>query len=365
VSAKGRDNARKPLRVGVPADLARLPRGTGHATVWLNVLARLESRASLSFIETPVGKRQSGQVEPPQVWLGNGHGLALDVSGPQVLVVYEAGWGTPALREVLGPTFLKGLEIALRSTLDRADAIIVPSQSSRAQVVAFGADPQKVHTVLSGVDSYLFCPGRSGGNEVIARAGGRPDLPYVLFVSTVHPRKNLESLRRAMVNLGKRGFPHQLVIVGAPAPGRPDSDELMEQAFAPLEGVGNPVVRIEGSTEMELARLMAGAHAFCLPSLMEGFGLTVLEAMASGVPVIVSDRGSLPEVVGKAGIVVPPVAEDIETALAEVLDSPKLRKKLGRAARRRAAGFTWENTAEGWLAVLQATAEEWATRKSR
>ncbi len=365
MSAKGRGYARKALRVGVPADLARLPRGTGHATLWLNVLARLETRASLSLTEIPLRKRQGDPVAPPQVWLGNGHGLALDVPEPQVLMVHEAGWGTPALREVLGPTFLTGLETALRSTVDRANAIIVPSNSSRVQVVAFGADPQKVRTVHSGVDSHLFCPGRSGGSEVIARAGGRIDLPYVLFVSTVHPRKNLESLRRAMVNLGKRGYRQQLAIVGAPAPGRPDPDELMEQAFAPLEGVENPVVRMEGLTEMELASLMSGAHAFCLPSLMEGFGLPALEAMASGVPVIVSDRGSLPEVVGEAGIVVPPVAEAVESALAEVLDSPELRKKLGQAARRRAAGFTWEKTAEGWLAVLQATADDWTVGKPR
>jgi glycosyltransferase involved in cell wall biosynthesis len=98
---------------------------------------------------------------------------------------------------------------------------------------------------------------------------------------------------------------------------------------------------------------MAEADAFCLPSFFEGFGLPALEAMACGVPVVVSDRGALPEVVGEAGLVVAPEPAPIQDALRRVLSDRCLAQKLGAAGLRRASGFSWRRTAEGWLAALQ------------
>jgi glycosyltransferase involved in cell wall biosynthesis len=89
---------------------------------------------------------------------------------------------------------------------------------------------------------------------------------------------------------------------------------------------------------------------------MEGFGMAVAEAMACGAPVVVSDRGALPEVVGDAGIVVPPTAEALEAALADLLGHPAAAAALGARAQARAAGFTWERTAAGFLAALEAAA---------
>jgi alpha-1,3-rhamnosyl/mannosyltransferase len=101
---------------------------------------------------------------------------------------------------------------------------------------------------------------------------------------------------------------------------------------------------------------MAGASAFCLPSLGEGFGLTALEAMASGTPVVVSDRGALPEVVGEAGLCVAPEPAALEEALGRVLTDSALAARLTAAGRERAAGLTWSRTAEGWLASLERAA---------
>jgi alpha-1,3-rhamnosyl/mannosyltransferase len=105
-------------------------------------------------------------------------------------------------------------------------------------------------------------------------------------------------------------------------------------------------------SDTELAALMAGADVYCLPSLYEGFGITVLEAMACGTAVVVSDRGSLPEVVGRAGVVVTPEPEPLTAALEALLRDPERRRRLGAAAARRAAGFSWSRCAEGWLEVL-------------
>lgn len=122
-------------------------------------------------------------------------------------------------------------------------------------------------------------------------------------------------------------------------------------------GAPGRVVWLKDLDDAKVATLMAEADAFCLPSFSEGFGLTVLEAMACGAPVVVSTGGSLPEVVGDAGVIVEPTAAAIEAALASVLEDRALAEELGRAARARAEQLSWKRTAEGWLAVLRRAAE--------
>jgi glycosyltransferase involved in cell wall biosynthesis len=175
-------------------------------------------------------------------------------------------------------------------------------------------------------------------------------------VSALHPRKNAGALREAMAGLVRRGLPHVLVLAGAPALDRADPGELEAAAAAELPGAPGRVVRIVKPADADVAALMAGASAFCLPSLGEGFGLTALEAMASGTPVVVSDRGALPEVVGAAGLCVAPEPAALEEALARVLTDPRLAARLTAAGRERAAGMTWSRTAEGWLASLEQAA---------
>ena len=116
------------------------------------------------------------------------------------------------------------------------------------------------------------------------------------------------------------------------------------------------MTRVVEPTDDELAALMAGAAAFALPSLMEGFGLTPLEAMACGTPVVVSDRGSLPEVVGDAGVVVPPDGASVAEALAPLLDDPDAAAALGEAGRVRSLEYPWSRTAAGWADVLTSAA---------
>jgi glycosyltransferase involved in cell wall biosynthesis len=229
-------------------------------------------------------------------------------------------------------------------------------------LATYRLDADRVDAVHHGVDA-TFRAGLNGGPALVARALGGPQAPYVLYAATLHPRKNLAALREAVAALAREGFPHVLAIAGQPAPDRRDSSELEGAAAAELPGAPGRVVVLGQPSDAELAALMAGADAFCLPSLYEGFGLTALEAMACGAPVVVSDRGALPEVVADAGIVVEPAAQPVAQALRELLSDRVRARRLGAAAAARAREFTWERTAAGWLeALLRAAAARPYTR---
>ena len=161
-------------------------------------------------------------------------------------------------------------------------------------------------------------------------------------MGTVHPRKNLAALREAI-----SGVPARLALVLSPAPDRPDSRELMAAARAELPG---GVDAFSGLPDAGVAALMAGAAAVCVPSLSEGFGLTALEGMACGAPVVAANRGALPEVVGRAGVLVEPDPEGLRAGLARALED---RGELRAAGRERARAFTWDAAAAGWRRSLE------------
>jgi glycosyltransferase involved in cell wall biosynthesis len=241
-----------------------------------------------------------------------------------------------------------------------AAAVITPSEAARQGLLAgYGVPAQRVHSVHHGVDP-CFTPHADGalGRALVARARGGQPAPYVLYAATLHPRKNLAALRSAIATITTSGLPHVLAIAGHHAPDRADSSELERAAAAEIPGAPGRVVRIGAASDAELAALMAGAAAFCLPSLYEGFGLTALEAMACGAPVVVSDRGALPEVVGEAGLVVAPSAPAIAAALERVLSDDACAARMRQSGIERAREFTWSRTAAGWLAVLRAVAEQ-------
>jgi glycosyltransferase involved in cell wall biosynthesis len=291
----------------------------------------------------------------PDVWLSDGHQGPLDVPAPVVSVLLEATWADPGLRTLFEPAFLARYEGPSAEAARHATRVITISESSRAQIVdAYGRSADDVDAVHLGLDHATYRPDLEGPGPLLAAAGGDPRRPYVLFVSVVHPRKNLGVLRDAMARVAGRGLPHALVLVAGPAADRADSAELTAAAVAPIPGVTAPVVNLAGASDADVARLMAGAAAFCLPSLMEGFGMAVAEAMACGAPAVVSDRGSLPEVVGDAGMVTAPTAKAVADALLEVLgDAERAADRRARGLAR-AAAFTWEATAAGVLRSLEA-----------
>jgi glycosyltransferase involved in cell wall biosynthesis len=192
--------------------------------------------------------------------------------------------------------------------------------------------------------------------------GVQPNVPHdgcVLFVGTLEPRKNIGTLLDAYAILLKRGRSvPPLVLAGRATPQA--SEWLTRMAQPPLAG---HVRHLGYVAHDNLERLYASARVLVLPSLDEGFGLTALEAMSAGVPVVASDRGSLPEVVAAGGALVDPTRADaVATAIARVIENEEVAREWGRAGLARARAFTWADSAS---TLRRAYADAVARRRDR
>ena len=230
----------------------------------------------------------------------------------------------------------------LRAAVRRADAIVTPSRNTAEDVLSrTDVDPAKLHVVPLAAS---LPRGTLDAEEVLARLKVRA--PYVLFVGTLEPRKNLVRLVRSYRRVAATGVPHALVLAG---PLGWQHEPLMRELA--LRGPGE-IVMTGSITEDELDALYRAADAFVYPSLYEGFGLPVLEAMARGVPTIVSTTSSLPEVAGDAGFGVHPRSvREIASAMERVLTDVDLAEDLAMKGRARAERFSWDETARLTLEV--------------
>jgi glycosyltransferase involved in cell wall biosynthesis len=220
------------------------------------------------------------------------------------------------------------------------------SHSTARDVETFlGVPHDRLRVVPLGV-APVFRPQSA---EVVAELRRRLELPdrFCLFVSTIEPRKNLPVLLDAWSHLEHRV---PLVVVGSTGWRAREIEAKLDRARGDVQRLGTVARR-------DLPALYSAADCLCHPSWYEGFGLPPLEAMACGTPVVVSDRSSLPEVVGDAGLLVDPADPDAWTAALErVLGDRELRNDLRRRGRARAASFTWTRTAKETWRVLEEAA---------
>jgi glycosyltransferase involved in cell wall biosynthesis len=239
----------------------------------------------------------------------------------------------------------------LGGALRRAARVIAVSETTRAELLArYRLPPARVAVVPEAAAAHFAPPAPAA----MAAVRARYHLPgaYVLFVGLLEPKKNLGVLLRAVARLEQRGSWGETALVVAGAPGW-GADPAREVQALGLDGL----VRFVGPVpDTDLPALYGGATAFAFPSLWEGFGLPVLEAMAAGAPVVASDRGALPEVTAGAALHVAPAPEPLADALGQVLADPALRERLRAAGLARAAEFSWERTARETLAVYRAAA---------
>lgn len=231
----------------------------------------------------------------------------------------------------------------LRAAVKRADAILVPSQSTADDLVASTSVP------ASRVHVTPLAPSLVASDEDSTQALERLGVvrPYVLSVGTLEPRKNLVRLVRAYRQVAP-DVPHMLVVAGAPG----WRTEALEAELA-RPGPGT-IVRTGRVSDEELEALYRGADAFAYPSMYEGFGLPVVEAMARGVPTLASNTSSLPQVAGDAALLVDPTdVSEIAESLARLLTETALAEDLRQRGLQRAATFTWAATARATLDVYR------------
>jgi glycosyltransferase involved in cell wall biosynthesis len=240
----------------------------------------------------------------------------------------------------------------LRAVAERAVLAIAPSELVRAQLTELlGMPAERVVAVPLGVDpAFAAAP----DPEPLRRRLGLADRPYVLAVGTASARKNLGLLDLAAPTLAAAGI--DTVIAGG---GR----GYMRRQPAPSDAGGAPgggprrsaARRLGYVPDVDLPALYAGAAAFALPSLYEGFGLPCLEAMAAGTPVVATSRGALPETCADAALYADPADPTSFAAacLAAATDAGE-RARLVAAGRARSAPFTWDRTAERVDEALEA-----------
>ena len=246
------------------------------------------------------------------------------------------------------------LDAVVPRSIARAQLILADSVATQRDLVAeYNAEAARIRVLHCGVDAAFHPRDDQDARSAVLRRHGIA-YPYFLSVGTIQPRKNINRIIAALRTVVGAGLPHHLVHVGRPG-------WLNEDIFnAPQEyGVSDRVHFLTSvDSDDELAALYTGATAFVFPSLYEGFGLPVLEAMACGTPVVTSNTSSLPEVAGEAAILVDPAdVEAIGKALVDLATEDSARDRLVAAGRKRAAGFTWERAASELRGHLARAAE--------
>lgn len=232
---------------------------------------------------------------------------------------------------------------ALPRSVRSAEVVVAVSDHVARQVCdRFGIEPERVVTVSSGFDPQsLGDPSEVELPPQVARLR-RGRVPYFIYPAVTHPHKDHLTLIDAMAGLRAEGREVALVLTG----GVGAADDQVRQRIVE-RGLSGVVLHVGRVPRPVLDRLIAEAEALAFPSRFEGFGIPVLEAMAIGCPVVAAEATAVPDVVGDAGVRVPP--GDVAAwhrALADRLDGVPPRELLVAAGRRRAAEFTWERSAE-------------------
>jgi len=269
---------------------------------------------------------------------------------PTVVTVHDVTFFTEPERYT--ETIAMSLKSATRTAVRQATRLIVPSNATRDEIVrVLGMDPSKIDVAYHGVDHELFHrPSQDQIGHVTARLGLRGK-PYIAFLGSLAPRKNAPAVVRGWAEaMAYVADPPALVLAG----GGGWSQEL-DEAVAGIPS-NLRLVRPGYLPFADLPGFLGGALVVAAPSLGEGFGLQVLEAMACGAPVLTTYRTSLPEVGGDAVAYTEPDAGSIAGALRALLDDPQRRVTLGEAGYARARDFTWEASAAAHVASYKRAA---------
>jgi len=234
------------------------------------------------------------------------------------------------------PAFAAWTRLSWKVLANRVKAIITVSEFSKERLIYhLKISDQKIHVIPNGVGKPFEPQSKKTIHEIKTKYGLTK--PYFLFVGTHEPRKNLEILIEAFMELNLSAC--DLVIAGDRGKVFADTNPSYSTDTASIKFLGYV-------SDTDLPALYSGAQAVIVPSLYEGFGLTTLEAMACGTPVIASNTTSFPEVTGDAALLVDPnKITEIKNAILKLIEDPNLANVLRESGLRQAAQFSWDNSA--------------------
>jgi glycosyltransferase involved in cell wall biosynthesis len=292
---------------------------------------------------TQVGLSVEMARDPPDVLFVPSHVLPLITPTRSVVVVYDVGHRFfPRAHGVLEWLYV---EWAIRRHVRIAARLLTISQASKRDLVRlYGANPERIDVAYPAVDADFKPASVDAVRRVRAQYGLAEH--YVLHLGTIKPRKNLPRLIRAFAQ-AKLPPGTELALGGMTTFGGGAVEQAIEET-----GLRDRVRRLAYVPAADLAALYSGAACVAIVSLYEGFGMPALEALACGAPLVASNRGSLPEIVGDAGVLVDPldtasIAAGLQRAMGAV--------SAGESGPRRAARFTWEAAARVTLQTLEQT----------
>ncbi len=275
-------------------------------------------------------------------------GFLMPVSCAKVLTVHEL---TPIIFPEIQTRFWVILHrYFLPRILKKVDMVITVSESTKRDLIKYMSVPEtKIKTIYQGVDTEMYKVLPTSHIESIRRKY-QLDFPYILYVGNIEPKKNIPTLLKAFsaISQGSKND-YRLVIVGKKLwKYQPTLDTVR------VLNLQDRVIFLGYVPENDLPGIYNAASLFVFPSLYEGFGRPLLEAMMCGVPVIASNTSSIPEVVGDAGITVDPYdISALAMAINQVLTDDELRTTLIKKGLERAKLFSWQKCAEETLAVYE------------
>lgn len=325
----------------LPAALAQIPAralSLGQYPWRLGVLACQLLRAP--FVER--------RLEPGGIYHATEHLLPW-MTRPAVMTVHDLIFERyPQHHTLANRAFLR---VAMPLFVRRADAIIAVSQHTKRDILElYGTPPHKVSVVEEGIEERF----RPVDAEAIRQVRERHAIqrPYLLMVGTLEPRKNHVLAFEALARLKAEGRPHCLVVVGR----RGWLFDAVQRQVDALQ-LTDDIIFAGPVPDADLPALYNGADCFLMPSLYEGFGIPVLEAMACGAPVVCSTASSLPEVGGKAALYIDSMTgESLAAAVRKVLSNSEVADQMRSDGLRQAARFRWQRAAEETVDVYRAVA---------
>jgi glycosyltransferase involved in cell wall biosynthesis len=265
-------------------------------------------------------------------------------SGRARIVVTVHGLASVRLPADLHERLPRRARLKYKHLLESVERVITVSESSKRDIIdVYEVEPERISVIYNGIDEVFF----SDASDLPVVDSG--DRPYVLSVCATIPKKNVSGIIRALAALKERGLPHRLVHIGPAGP----AQQALEAEVRRFNLRGDVVFKGYVSKH-DLAAYYRGADALLFPSFHEGFGIPIVEAMASGCPVVTSTSFSMPEIAGEAALLVDPY--DIESLISvthRLLTNRTLREEMIGLGLQRARRFSWNRCADETAAVYR------------